>query len=77
MKHSRSAIKEEVCVPDRLPHGLRYVQPLNPLDLNVNARQADKVGDLPEAHAAASLHRVAVFSQQSSQLSLSFSAFAL
>lgn len=77
MKHSRSAIKEEVCVPDRLTHGLRYVQPLNSLDFNVDPRQAYKVGDFSEAHAAASLHRVAVFSQQSSQLSLSFSAFAL
>lgn len=77
MEHCGSAVLEAFCVADGLLHCLRHVQALHPLDLNMNARQAGNVRDIPIALSASGLYVVPVFPEEPRKLQLSSATFSL
>ena len=77
VEQGRGSILEFFSVPYCLFHGLRHIQPLHSLDLDMYPGEAGQVRHFPERQGAAPLKRVAIFTEQGSKLSLPVCSLAL
>ena len=77
MEECRHPVLKSFSIPDSLPHGLRYIQPLHAFNLNVNAWQPYHIRHGPERFRPAALRLESVLIQDGNKLPLAAGAFPL
>ena len=77
MEQGGHAVPEAHGVLYGLLHGLRNIQPLHTLALEMDTGETHQIGNLPEGERTTALHIVAVFMKHGDKLSLTVRTFAL